>query len=748
MFIEKNITPYIIFAEDSILNALKKITDNKRRIIFSVTESGVLEGILTDGDIRDWLISQDSIDLDQSVSRVSNKAFQYVRTKDEHEKIHSKFSEKIEAIPILNEYDRLTSIAWRRTSQIRIGSYLIGETSPIFVIAEIGNNHNGDKDLAKKLIDEAVGAGANCAKFQMRDLNSLYNNKGNPDDDREDLGSQYILDLLSKFQLQPDEMFEMFDYCMQQGILPLCTPWDLNSLNLLEQFGMEAYKVASADLTNHELLSKLIDIKKPLICSTGMSSEEEINETITLLKRHGAIYILLHCNSTYPAPFKDINLNYIKRLQEIGDCPVGYSGHERGIHIPIAAVSMGAKLIEKHLTLDKSLEGNDHKVSLLPEEFKSMVDCIRDLEQALGKNNERFISQGELINREALAKSLIINRNLEIGKTITSNMIEVKSPGKGLQPNRKKELVGTKAKRLMNAGDFFYPSDLQSDQIQARPYRFKRKWGLPVRYHDFKDLLNKSNPDLLEIHLSYKDLDQNVSKYFEDEYDLDLIVHSPELFEKDHILDLCSIDQNYRQISIQKMQRVINVTRELKKYFLRATCPLIVTNIGGFSSSAPLPTFERKKLYKILLNSFAQLDSSGIEIIPQTMPPFPWHMGGQQFHNLFIEPAEIVEFCESENFRICFDVSHSKLACNNLQYSFQSFVESVGKVTAHLHLADAKGVDGEGLQIGDGEIDFLALSAALETQAPNASFIPEVWQGHKNEGEGFWVSLENLEKWF
>ncbi|SVD24057.1 uncharacterized protein METZ01_LOCUS376911, partial [marine metagenome] len=300
------------------------------------------------------------------------------------------------------------------------------------------------------------------------------------------------------------------------------------------------------------------------------------------------------------------------------------------------------------------------------EEFKSMVECIRDLEQALGKNNERFISQGELINREALAKSLIINRNLEIGKTITSNMIEVKSPGKGLQPNRKKELVGTKAKRLMNAGDFFYPSDLQSDQIQARPYRFKRKWGLPVRYHDFKDLLNKSNPDLLEIHLSYKDLDQNVSKYFEDEYDLDLIVHSPELFEKDHILDLCSIDQNYRQISIQKMQRVINVTRELKKYFLRATCPLIVTNIGGFSSSAPLPPFERKKLYKILLNSFAQLDSSGIEIIPQTMPPFPWHMGGQQFHNLFIEPAEIVEFCESENFRICFDVSHSKLACNNL----------------------------------------------------------------------------------
>ena len=253
-----------------------------------------------------------------------------------------------------------------------------------------------------------------------------------------------------------------------------------------------------------------MDINKPLICSTGMSSEEEINETITLLKRHGAMYILLHCNSTYPAPFKDINLNYIKRLQEIGDCPVGYSGHERGIHIPIAAVSMGAKLIEKHLTLDKSLEGNDHKVSLLPEEFKSMVECIRDLEQALGKNNERFISQGELINREALAKSLIINRNLEIGKTITSNMIEVKSPGKGLQPNRKKELVGIHTKRSMNSGDFFYPSDLLSDQIQARPYRFKRNWGLPVRYHDFHAIYSCSNFDFVEFHLSYKDLEIDI----------------------------------------------------------------------------------------------------------------------------------------------------------------------------------------------------------------------------------------------
>jgi N-acetylneuraminate synthase len=387
-------------------------------------------------------------------------------------------------------------------------------------------------------------------------------------------------------------------------------------------------------------------------------------------------------------------------------------------------------------------------VSLLPKEFKSMITSIREVEQALGEYTERRPSQGELINREVLAKSLIINRNLEAGQTITADMIEVKSPGKGLQPNRKKELIGSQIKRSMKDGDFFYPSDLLKNQVQSRSYKFNRSWGIPVRYHDFQILLNKSNPDLLEFHLSYKDLERNISKLFVKEYDLNLIVHCPELFEEDHILDLCSVDKNYRQRSIQQMQRVINVTRELQKYFTHTKCPLIVTNVGGFTSNDALPATEHNRLYEILLNSLSQLDSSEIEIIPQTMPPFPWHMGGQQFHNLFIESTDIVEFCESENYRVCFDVSHSKLACNHLGHSFKSFTESVAKVTAHLHLADAKGVDGEGLQIGDGEIDFLALAEILGKVAPIASFIPEVWQGHKNEGEGFWKSLENLEKWF
>ncbi|MCH2248038.1 MAG: N-acetylneuraminate synthase family protein [Crocosphaera sp.] len=748
MLIDRNLSKYIVFSEDSILNALKKISDNKSRIIFSVTESGVLEGVLTDGDLRRWLVEQNTIDLNQAVSHISNKRFKYASFEEDPEKINSYFSEQIEFIPLLDDNDRLVAIAGKRPNEIKIGDFIINNESPTFIIAEIGNNHNGSLDLAKKLIDQAIAAGANCAKFQLRSLKSLYHNAGNADDASEDLGSQYTLDLLSRFQLSDEEMLQAFDYCKQKGILPLCTPWDLDSLNILENYGMVGYKVASADLTNHELLKALAKTGKPLICSTGMSTEAEISESVKLLQKLGAMYVLLHCNSTYPAPFKDVNLNYINRLKELGDCPVGYSGHERGINIAIAAVSKGAKVIEKHFTLDKSMEGNDHKVSLLPEEFKSMVEGVRQVEEALGTASERQLSQGELMNRETLAKSLIINCDLQPGEVITEAMIEVKSPGKGLQPNRRKELIGKKAKRPLKIGDFFFASDLEEAQITAKNYKFNRPWGLPVRYHDFTKLLIKSNPDLLEFHLSYKDLEQDIKQYFDNTYDLDFVVHSPELFAGDHVLDLCSLDEDYRNHSIQELQRVIDITRQLKPYFKKASRPLIVTNIGGFTLDEPLPINQRQKYYELLLDSLSKLDQEGVEIIPQTMPPFPWHFGGQRYHNLFVAPQDIAEFCSQHNYRICLDISHSKLACNHHNFSFKEFVEKVGFYTAHLHIADAEGLDGEGLQIENGDIDFPALAEDLKKTAPNASFIPEIWQGHKNEGEGFWLALERLEIFF
>lgn len=748
MIIERNLSKYIVYCEDPLVSALRRINENKSRIVFSVTEAGKLEGVLTDGDVRRWLTDVHQVNLDVAVSIVSNKQFTSLPADATHEQIEAAFSERIQVVPLVDKHHHLVAIAKREPAEMRIGDFVIADDQPAFIIAEIGNNHNGSFELACKLVDEAIAAGADCAKFQMRDMASLYRNEGNPTDSSEDLGAQYTLDLLSRFQLDAEAMIKVFDYCKEKGIMPLCTPWDAESLGRLERYGMPAFKLASADLTNHELLEAMARTGKPLICSTGMSNEGEIVEAVRVLRRLNAKYVLLHCNSTYPAPFKDIHLNYIDRLKRIGDCPVGYSGHERGIAVAIAAVAKGARVIEKHFTLDRNMEGNDHRVSLLPDEFRAMVQGIREVEEALGARESRRVTQGEMMNREVLGKSLVINRDLKRGEIITETMIETRSPGKGLTPYRKRELVGRAANRDFKAGDFFFPSDVEEAAVAARAYRFGRPFGIPVRYHDMGKMASASNFDLLEFHLSYKDLDEPLEKYFSGSYDLDFVVHSPELFAGDHIMDLCSPDPAYCEQSIRELQRVVDVTRRLASYFRRATRPLIIINAGGFSLDGFIPREQHAALYARIAESLSKVDSTGVEIIPQTMPPYPWHFGGQRYHNLFVTAEDIEGFCKAHGYRICLDVSHSQLSCSHLGQSFKTFLEKVAPYSAHLHIVDAEGVDGEGLQIGEGSMDFGMVADVLQRKAPKASFIPEIWQGHKNDGEGFWIALDRLETWF
>ncbi|NDH68985.1 MAG: sugar phosphate isomerase/epimerase, partial [Gammaproteobacteria bacterium] len=247
---------------------------------------------------------------------------------------------------------------------------------------------------------------------------------------------------------------------------------------------------------------------------------------------------------------------------------------------------------------------------------------------------------------------------------------------------------------------------------------------------------------------SYRDLDLKPSDYFDKPTNLGLIVHSPELFANDHIMDLSSEDEAYRRRSVQELQRVIDRTRELKQYFPKTVRPLIVINAGGFSSDHFMPESKRQAHYDRIGASLSELNAIGVEIIPQTMPPFPWHFGGQRYHNLFMNADEIISFCETYGMRICYDISHSKLSCNYFGWSMQNFTQKVGPYTAHLHIVDARGHHDEGLQIGEGEIDFEHLIEDLNKWLPGVPFIPEIWQGHKNGGQGFWLALTRLEKIF
>ncbi len=612
-----------------------------------------------------------------------------------------------------------------------------------FVIAEIGNNHNGSLTRAKAMVDQVIEAGADCAKFQMRNLKDTYRKK-TLEKKGDDLGTEYVIDLLERFELDIEEHKKIAQYCRKKGILYLCTPWDSSSVKELEKIGVEAYKVASADLTNLQLLEDLSKTNKPLILSTGMSTEEEIKKTVEFLNQRKVKFALLHCNSTYPAPIHDINLKWMNKLNDIHPL-IGYSGHERGISVSLAAVGLGACIIERHFTLDREMEGPDHAASLTLEQFSELIKGIREIESALGQGKERIISQGEMINRENLAKSLVATTNISKGTTIEESHIKVCSPGQGLNPQYKDDLIGKVIKREIKKEDFFFKSDIDQKIVVPKEYNFKRPWGVPVRFHDFEEYSNRIRPDLFEFHLSFSDMELNPRDYFNRVEDVDFIVHAPELFSKSHLMDLATPDEEYRSISIEETQKIIDITRDLKELFPKTKKPMIVANIGGFSLDEPLKDSEKEKYYDNFANSLKELDLEGVEIIPQTMAPFPWHFGGQRFQNLFVMPEEIVDRCEKLDLRICFDISHCMLTCNHFNLDFYDLAEKISPVTAYLHIGDARGVNGEGLQIGDGDIDFKRLSKILNKNCPKAGFIPEIWQGHKNRGQGFWTALYKLE---
>lgn len=748
MIIERTVTPLAVFGGDTLLAALQKISGNQARIVFCVDEHGHLQGALSDGDFRRWIIAHPDANLAGPVLDAANRKVTSAAETASAREIEALFRRGVERIPLVDDRGRLVAVAAQGVQPLTIGRHTVGEGHPALVIAEIGNNHQGSVDLARQLVDLAANAGADVVKFQLRDLDALYRGDAGDLTQGEDLGPQYTLNLLAQYSLPARDLFTVFDHARRRGVEVICTPWDEPSVQALADYGLPGFKIASADLTNHSLLRAVAAHRLPMIVSTGMSTEPEIADAVDVLRAAGAPFALLQCQSTYPAPFKDINLRYLDRLAELGQCPVGYSGHERGHHVAVAAVARGAQIIEKHFTIDKALEGNDHKVSLLPEEFATLVRQLRDVETALGSARPREVSTGEMMNRVNLAKSLVATRDLAVGDPITADAVTIKSPGRGLQPNHLDTLVGRTARRPVAAGDFFYATDLSDRVSKGRNFTFRRPWGLPVRYHDFERLIEDATPDFLEFHFSYKDVEIDPATVFTGRLPMAYTCHTPDLYAGDFLIDLASPDEAIWERSIRETQKVIDITRSLERWFTLDQPPVVIVTMGGFTKDAHVPREQRRALYGRIARALERIDASGVRLTAQTLPPFPWLMGGQQYHNLFLEPEDTVAFCREAGLRLTLDISHSKLAANFYHRPFSEYVEAFAPLSDHLHLVDATGVDGEGPQIGDGEVDWPQLAAQLDRLAPGVSFIPEIWQGHVNNGEGFWTALERLERWF
>ena len=409
-------------------------------------------------------------------------------------------------------------------------------------------------------------------------------------------------------------------------------------------FFIKAFKVASADLTNHPLIQHISEMRLPIILSTGMSLESEIIESKNILEKNGSQFMFLHCNSTYPAPYKDLNLKYLNKLEDISNNVVGYSSHERGYSAVLAAITLGAKLIEKHFTFDKKMEGIDHKVSLLPEEFKEMKARAHEVELALGKGKDRSLSQGEVINRENLAKSIFSSKKIKKGEAFNKDNTVLMSPGSGMQPNKLPLLYGRISKRDIESDSIIYESDFSSETKLSYDFSFDRLWGYPVRYHDLNSLFEISKPKLLEIHLSYSDLKIDLSKHLNNEYPSELVIHAPELFESDFILDLCSENKVVVKKSIEFTEKVINHSIEVMRYFPNSKKPKIIFNVGGFSEKGFLSKKRLKRNIKFLLMHMNQLIQAKLSFFRSQCLLFLGILEGSNFIIYSMIPRILLKF--------------------------------------------------------------------------------------------------------
>lgn len=620
---------------------------------------------------------------------------------------------------------------------LKIGDRLVGDGQPTYVIAEIGVNHNGILPLALELIDVAVAAGADAVKFQKRSLENLYAKKYLENANSGEKTLRYLLPILQRVELPEEAYYKIVAYCKEKGITFLCSAFDAPSADFLDSLGVPAFKVASADMTNLPLLDHLVKKGKPLIISTGMSSMEEVETTVNFLKQRQAQFALLHCNSTYPAAFEDINLRFMEKLRKFG-VPVGYSGHERGIAVSTVAAALGACIIERHITLDRTMDGPDHAASLEPQGFKKMVRDIRQVSLALGTGEEKFISRGEILNREVLGKSLVATRRISPGEKITADMVTVKGPALGLSPQRYPDLVGRVATRLIDMDEPFTDRDLgvviELDVEHTLPY----DWGFTVRFRDFEDSLS-FKPRMLEFHFTDQDLDEHFPG---GDYDLKLVVHAPEFFERT-LVDLCSLDERQRRQSVELIQKTIDLTREMAPHFLGL--PKVVVHPGGMSLDHPIKN--RANLYDNLRRSVEEIDYEGVEFLLENLPPHPWYFGGQWLTNAFMDAEEIRDFITPLNLNICFDSSHSKLYSNWAHRNFYEEIRILLPYIRHLHLSDGAGLDGEGLQIGEGTIDwihFFKVIGAGKKGGYQGTMIPEIWRGHQRGSEGFVIAIRRL----
>jgi N-acetylneuraminate synthase len=608
-----------------------------------------------------------------------------------------------------------------------------------YIVSEVGINHNGLLQTAIDLINASKNAGADAVKFQKRDLESIYSSLVLSDANNSEWNFEYLIPLLKEVELSKEDYAIIRNECDRLEIDLIVTPFDPVSAEFVADLGVSAFKISSADMTNIPLLRICNSYDLPMIISVGMWNDRDISGCVEIFKKEKFQYALLLAQSTYPASYETLNLGYIDRLKELSPV-VGYSGHERGSFIPVAAAAMGCRIIEKHITFDKNEKGPDHKASMLPGEWKEMVYQLRMLEKAMGRNKQ--VNQAEKLCKEAFAKSAVPVFDLPANHILSSSDIAFKAPGKGIFAHEIDDYIGKILVRSVRKDHYINKTDFEVIRPISnwRPFSFKKAWGVKCRFHDYEKFKTLRTP-CIEFHCSQTDLDVD---FHADPSDSMLIVHAPEIFDR-QLVDICCEDVGRVDDSLAILKRSIAKTLEIAMFFPKHK-PKLVVHLGGMSLDVR-EMHDTRRLTEEAISNFSRLEYSpdDLDILPENLPPSPWYLGGEWFQHGFMHKTDMIDFCAHFDLKMAFDICHASLYCHKFNISLADYAKTVMPFVSHIHISDAYGNNGEGVQIGEGEIDFDRVFQ--EIQPFDFSWVPEIWSGHLHEGAGVYECLKRLVKY-
>ncbi|MBN9669921.1 N-acetylneuraminate synthase family protein [Roseibium aggregatum] len=593
------------------------------------------------------------------------------------------------------------------------------------IIAELGINHRGSLEVAGKLIDVASEAGAWGAKFQYRAKDGFYQAT-------HEIGDEILSREIDDCYISSEDILKLTAEIKGRGMAAGISFFKFADA---ADFGdriaeFDFFKVPSAELLNEELIVSMAGLGKPLILSTGGHSEEEIFQAVEATRSLSDV-IYLHCISNYPVLLGNQQMGFIRTLAEKTGSPVGYSSHDQDWEVCLVAAANGATVFERHLTMDKFGKGIDDSSSSDPEEFKRLCKLLNAYDAVQG-DGRREVNQGERINMQNLGSSLYASRAISPGEALTEDNTVVKAPRKGLTWAQVKRRGLETLKRPVAAGtaisEFYFTEPKPPLSAELVSFCDDKQLSIPIRLHDARTLQTRFPIRNFELHLSFQEVASFRSNMAAGLSLLDLArhysIHIPDYIDSKTLIDPLSDDDRVREGSDLVIATCVDLALELQ-----ARTGAAVPVVGSFSRLLPEGKRETYERLKFVLEEAGH--KRGIPIYPQWLPRIAWYFGGADVLDMFCG-ADDIDIVNEIGMELCLDLSHLILSANYAKQDWRGWCDRLMPLARHIHIADATGIDGEGIEFGKGDLG----NPGIYIEAPGRKVL-EVWQGHLSEGDGF-----------